>query len=130
MKYLTLEQVLELHKRIVNLSGGSHGIRSQGGVESAIAQPQMTFGGEELYPSVVEKAVALGFSLIQNHPFIDGNKRIGHAAMEVFLLLNGYEIDATVDEQESIILGVASSSLSRDAFAEWIASHLVEFTRK
>jgi death on curing protein len=85
----------------------------------------MTFAGEELYPTIVEKASALGFSLIKNHPFIDGNKRIGHAAMEVFLVLNGFEIKAAVDEQEQVILQVASGELGRDKFTEWLRSDIV-----
>lgn len=125
MRYLTLEEVLELYHRIVEQSGGSAGISNMGGLESAIAQPQMTFAGEELYPTIVEKASALGFSLIKNHPFIDGNKRIGHAAMEVFLVLNGFEIKAAVDEQEKLILQVASGELGRDKFTEWLRSHIV-----
>lgn len=92
MRYLTLTEVLEIYHRIIEQSGGSAGISNIGGLESAIAQPRMTFGGEELYPTIVEKASALGFSLIKNHPFIDGNKRIGHAAMEVFLVLNGFAV--------------------------------------
>nr|WP_230843851.1 type II toxin-antitoxin system death-on-curing family toxin [Gloeobacter morelensis] len=83
----------------------------------------MTFAGQDLYPTMADKA-ALGFSLIQNHPFIDGNKRTGHAAMEVFLVLNGYEADATVDEQERIILQVASEQMSREQFSNWIAANL------
>ena len=71
-------------------------------LESALAQPQMTFGGEDLYPTLVDKAAALGYALIKNHPFLDGNKRTGHAAMEVFLVLNGYEIHADVEEQEHV----------------------------
>src|SRR5687768_14026536 len=108
MRYLSLNELLELHRRVMEQSGGLAGIHSLDAVEAALAQPQMTFGGEELYPTIVEKASALGFSLIQNHPFIDGNKRTGHAAMETFLVLNGFEIDASVDEQERIILQVAS----------------------
>lgn len=84
----------------------------------------MSFGEQDLYPSLVEKAVALAYSLIQNHPFVDGNKRVGHAAMEIILVLNGYEIDADVDEQEALILSVASSKLSREAFAQWLAEHI------
>jgi death-on-curing protein len=75
---------------------------------------------------IVEKAAALGFSLISNHPFVDGNKRAGHAAMEVFLVLNGYEIDASVDEQEQIILQLAAGKLERKAFTEWLRIHVVE----
>jgi death-on-curing protein len=94
-------------------------------LESAVAQPEASFGGEELYPDLASKAAALGHSLIQNHPFIDGNKRIGHGAMEVFLLLNGHEIEAPVDEQESIIIGVASGKISRIQLSEWLHKHLV-----
>jgi death-on-curing protein len=86
----------------------------------------MTFSGEDLYPTIIEKAAALGFSLIKNHPFVDGNKRIGHAAMEAFLILNGYEIDASVDEQERIILQLAAGELKRKAFTEWLRAHAVE----
>ena len=85
----------------------------------------MTFSGEDLYPTAVEKAAALGYSLIKNHPFVDGNKRIGHAAMEVFLILNGYEIDASVDEQERIILQLAAGELERKAFIEWLGVHVL-----
>jgi death-on-curing protein len=86
----------------------------------------MTFEGKDLYPSVAAKAAALGFSLIRNHPFIDGNKRVGHAAMELFLLLNGREIEASVDEQEAVFLGVASGDLDRDEFLNWLEHHMIE----
>lgn len=126
MRYLTLNEVLELYRRIMEQSGGSVGIHDLGALESALAQPRVTFGGEELYPAVIEKASALGFSIIKNHPFVDGNKRTGHAAMETFLVLNGYEIEATVDEQERIILQVAAGELRRDEFTDWLRSHVVE----
>src|SRR5262245_61394807 len=102
MRYLTLEEVLALHSRIIASSGGGPGLRDRGALESAVAQPQMTFGGADLYVTTARKAAALGHSLISNHPFIDGNKRIGHAAMEVMLLLNGHEIVGSVDEQEAV----------------------------
>lgn len=89
---LALIKVLELHRRILEQSGGALGLRDLGLLESAIAQPRMTFGGEDLYPSLLEKAAALGFSIIMNHPFVDGNKRTGHAAAETLLVLNGLEI--------------------------------------
>jgi len=75
VRYLTLGETLELYRKIIEQSGSSLGIRDLDALESAIAQPRMTFGGEDLYPTVVEKASALGFSLIMNHPFVDGNKR-------------------------------------------------------
>ena len=90
-----------------------------------MAQPEATFGGEELYPDLASKAAALGHSLIQNHAFVDGNKRIGHAAMEVFLLLNGHEIDASVDDQETIIIDVASGKVSRIELSEWLSKNMV-----
>lgn len=86
----------------------------------------MTFGGADLYPTISEKAAALAFSLIKNHPFVDGNKRIGHAAMETFLLLNGYEIHAAVSEQEQIIMQLAASEIGRTAFTAWLLAHVIE----
>ena len=89
-------------------SGGSPGIADLGLIESALAQPRATFGEQELYSDLPTKAAALGYSLITNHGFADGNKRVGHAATEAFLLLNGWEIICGVDEQERMILEVAS----------------------
>ena len=119
---------MELYSRVMIQSGGSVGILDLGALESAVAQPRMTFNGEELYPTIVEKASALGFSLIQNHPFVDGNKRAGHAAMESFLMYNDYEIVASVDEQVEIILGVASGRINRDMFTNWLREHIVELS--
>jgi death-on-curing protein len=128
MRYLTVGEILELYSRVMEQSGGSVGILDLGALESSVAQPRMTFNGEELYPSIVEKASALGFSLIQNHPFVDGNKRAGHAAMESFLMFNGYEISANADEQVEIILGVASGKIDRNLFTDWLGDHIVELS--
>ena len=125
MRFLTLDEVMELHRLAIQQSGGSSGIRDQGLLESALAQPGMTFDGQELYPTVADKAAALGYSLVMNHPFVDGNKRVGHAAMETFLVLNGHEIAASVDEQERVILGVAAGTISREDFTVWVRSHLI-----
>ncbi len=125
MHLLTLEQVLILQKHIIEQSGGAAGIRDKGILESALAQPSMSYAGQDLYPTSIEKVAALGFSLINNHPFIDGNKRIGHAVIEVTLLMNGYEIQADVDIQETIILAVASSDMNRESFLEWLQKHIV-----
>lgn len=124
MRYLTVNEVLEIHSRVIQQSGGSADVHDLGALESAVAQPRMTFAGKELHPAIVDKASALGFSLIQNHPFVDGNKRAGHAAIETFLVLNGYQIGASVDEQEVVILKVASGELQRDGFTEWLTSHI------
>ncbi len=125
MRYLTLGEALELHRRLIAQSGGALGVLNLSALESALAQPRMTFGGKDLYPTITEKASALGFSLIQNHPFVDGNKRVGHAAMEVFLVLNGFEIRASVDEQERFILQIASGEMDRAEFSAWLEAHLV-----
>lgn len=124
IRYLTLAQVLELHRLIIMRTGGADGLRDIGGLESALGQPRQTFGGEDLYPTLISKATALGFSLIKNHPFVDGNKRVGHAAAEAFLMLNGYELEASVDDAEAAILSVASGEWTRGAFQKWLGSHL------
>jgi death-on-curing protein len=128
MRYLTLKETLELHRRLLEQSGGLAGVRDLAALESALAQPLMTFGGEDLYPTIIEKASSLGFSIIMNHPFVDGNKRVGHAVMETFLILNGYEIDAVVDEQEQVILLLASGKLDRDYFTDWLRAHITKRT--
>ncbi len=124
MRCLTVEEVLELHRRLLAASGGLSGVRDLGSVESAVAQPHMSFGGQDLYVGLAEKAAAVGFSLVRNHPFVDGNKRIGHAAMETFLVLNGWELVATVDEQEQVILNLAAGHLEREDFVAWVASRI------
>lgn len=86
--------------------------------------PPQRFDGADLHPTLVDKAAALGFSLLANHPFVDGNKRIGHAAMEVFLVLNGCEIQASVDDQEHLMLAVASGALDRQQLASWLNQHV------
>ncbi len=124
VRYLTLSELLQLYQAVMEASGGSPGIAALGLIESALAQPRATFGDQELYPDLPAKAAALGYSLITNHAFTDGNKRVGHAAMEAFLLLNDWEIDCGVDEQEKVILQVASGGSSRDAFTQWLREHL------
>ena len=112
-----------MHSEVIASTGGGTGLRDLGALESAIAQPKATFDGKDLYPDIVSKAAVLGFGIIANHPFVDGNKRTGHAAMSVFLLLNGHEIQANVDEQEQIILDVASGTLNRSDFEKWLREH-------
>ena len=125
MRYITLSEALEIYYEVMAQSGGTAAILNLGALESALAQPRMTFAGRELYPSLVEKAVALGFSLIKNHPFADGNKRAGHAIMEMFFTLNGHTIQATVDEQVDVMVKVASGDLGREGFLDWLRTHVV-----
>jgi death-on-curing protein len=86
----------------------------------------MSFDEEELYTDITEKAAALAISLLRNHPFVDGNKRTAHAAMAVFLLLNGWEIEATVEEQEQLVLELAAGKQERDDLVHWLSEHTVE----
>ena len=122
MRHLTLSEVIALHRRIIASTGGAGGIRDFGLLLSAVSQPRMTFGGSELYQTVVEKACALGFSLIHNHPFVDGNKRVRHAAMEVLLAMNGIALEAEVNDAERVILGVAAGSTGRQELLTWLTT--------
>jgi len=128
VRFLSLGEVLELHRRLVESSGQAPGLRDLGALESAVAQPRMTFGGRDLYPDLIAKATALGFSLIQNHPFIDGNKRVGHAALETFLMLNGVELVVSVDEAERTILEVAAGMMDRESLDTWVRTHARPFS--
>ena len=124
MRYLTLGEVVELHRRLLQASGGASGVRDFGALASAIAQPKATFGDVDLYPTLAEKAAALCFSLVQGHPFVDGNKRLGHAAMETFLVLNGTEMNAPVDDQERLMLDLAAGRISPADLTDWLRQHL------
>jgi len=124
MRYLALAEVVELHRRLLEATGGAPGIRDLGALESAIAQPKATFGGVDLYPTLVEKAAVLGLALVQDHPFVDGNKRVGHAAMETFLVLNGAEVDAQVGDQERVMLDLAAGRIDRSQLTDWLRQHL------
>ena len=125
MRYLSVEQVLFLHARLVEETGGSHGIRDTGLLESAVARPQATFGGKELYSDVFSKAAALMLSLISNHPFIDGNKRTGITAAALFLRANGFMLEASNAELETFAWGVADRGLGVPEAARWLRGHAV-----
>lgn len=125
IRYLTLSDILYLYNRVMVESGGLAGVRDIGLLESAITQPRLTFEGQPLYPTLAEKAAALCYALIQNHPFIDGNKRIAHAAMETFLILNGFQIEALVDEQERVMLALAKGEMERESLVLWLQKHIV-----
>lgn len=124
MRYLALSEVVELHRRLLEATGGAAGVRDLGALESAIAQPKMTLAGVDVYPTLAEKAAALCFSLVQDHPFVDGNKRVGHAAMETFLVLNGADIDAGLGDQERVMLDLAAGRIDRGQLADWLRQHL------
>ncbi len=123
MKYLTPEQVLFIHARLIAETGGSHGIRDLGMLESAVARPRASFGGNDLYPDLFIKAAALMDSLIQNHPFVDGNKRTRITAAALFLGMNGRILRVSQDELEGFTLHVAADHPAVDYIAGWLREH-------
>jgi death-on-curing protein len=123
-EYLSLRQVLELHAEQLERYGGATGLRDRGGLESALARPAMTFGGEDLYPDVATKAAALMHSLALNHPFVDGNKRVAAHAAVLFALLNAFELTATPEELVLTTLRVAEGKVEVEALAIWFRQRL------
>ena len=123
--YLSETQILAMHEAIIRETGGSRGLRDRSGLEAAVARPAATFDGEDLYPSLAEKAAALMHSLAMNHPFVDGNKRVAVAAAEFFLQVNAYRLEATDEELEEITLALASSNLDKDQLTVWFKQRTV-----
>jgi death-on-curing protein len=126
LRILCVDDVIYIHAQVVAQSGGSPGLRDRGALESSVAQPRQSFDGIDLYPDIPAKAAALGFFLVSNHPFVDGNKRVAHAALAVTLRLNGYLLVASVDEQERIMLRVASGELTRAEFEKWVQTRALK----
>ena len=124
MKILSERQILMLHTALIAQTGGIDGVRDEGLLDSAINAPFQTFAEQDLYPTVLEKAARLGFGLISNHPFLDGNKRIGAHAMLTFMGVNQINLCCTDEELISLILQVASGRLDYDGMLEWLTSHL------
>ncbi|MGN0649584.1 MAG: type II toxin-antitoxin system death-on-curing family toxin [Oscillospiraceae bacterium] len=120
---LTQQQITKIHTALIGAAGGSDGVREAGLLESALESPFQTFDGADIYPSVLQKAARLGFSLAANHPFVDGNKRIGVHAMLVFLALNGTAVEYTQNELIGVGLGLADGSMRYDDLYAWLCSH-------
>jgi death-on-curing protein len=118
--YLSLEQVLDLHRVQIRHFGGAAGLRDRGALEAALARPQMTFGGEDLYPDIEAKAAALMHSLVMNHPFVDGNKRVGAHACVLLLLANDVEPTFSPEELADITLTLARGEVAAEALAIWL----------
>ena len=125
MKIITKENVLIAHNRLIEVYGGSSGIRDEALLESAISTPFQEFDGISAFPSIQGKGARLGFGLVKNHPFIDGNKRIGAHIMLTFLHLNSIYLDYTQKELWTIILDVASSKSSYDDLLNWVLKHQI-----
>jgi death-on-curing protein len=121
--FLTLAEVVEIHRDQIGRYGGRLGIRDVGLLQSAIAHPRATFGGHLLHADLFEMAAAYLFHLVQNHPFVDGNKRVGAVAAIVFLLLNGQDIHAPNEELEAMVVEIACGEADKKAIAEFFRDH-------
>lgn len=125
MKRLTKEQVIALHDELTSKTGGTSGLRDEGLLDSALNAPFQSFDGTDVYPSIQQKGARLGYGLIKNHVFLDGNKRIGAHVMLVFLSLNGVELEYTQKELSDMVLSVASGTFSFDDMVKWVIKHQV-----
>ena len=122
---LSKTQILLLHEQLIAETGGSSGLRDEGMLDSALNAPFQTFGGEDVYPSLQKKAARLCFGLVKNHPFLDGNKRIGAHVMLVFLALNGIELQHTQTELSDVILQLAAGTIQSSDLLNWILAHQI-----
>ena len=123
MEYLTVVEVLVLHARLIQRTGGARGVRDAGLLESALSRPQASFDGQDLYPDLWHKAAALMHSLAQNHPFIDENKRTALAATGIFLEMNGFALSASNQEALDLVRLVARGEIGPPDIADWLRAH-------
>jgi death-on-curing protein len=126
MIVLTVSEVTALHEKLITATGGSFGVRDAGLLESAVLNCYQTFGDDELYPGVIEKAARMAFGICKNHPFFDGNKRTAVAAMLVILRVNEIEPVYTQRELAVLGMGIADNRISYEAVVAWIQTHLKE----
>ena len=122
---LSKTQILLLHEQLIAETGGSSGLRDEGMLDSALNAPFQTFGGEDVYPSLLQKAAHLCFGLVKNHPFVDGNKRTGAHVMLVLLALNGIELQHTQAELSDVILQLAAGTIQSSDLLNWILTHQI-----
>ena len=122
--FLSKRQLLHLHRKLIGGFGGPPGLRDEGALDAALARPQSTFDGEDLYATLAQKSAALLHSLVANHPFVDGNKRLAAASAELFLMANGQELVASDDELEALIMSAARGELMVEQIAIWIDQRL------
>ena len=125
MRYLTVKHVLRIHARSIEQFGGDPAVRDLRLVESAVGQPRARFGGKVFYANLAEKAAALAFSLVMNHPFADGNKRTGYGALMRFLSRNGHTIAGPLAEHESVFQRLAAGELDRAGFLGWLRARMI-----
>ena len=124
MIWITLEQIIELHTLVIKRSGGLDGIRDKGSLESAIAAPLQSFGGQDLFPGEIEKIARLGYGLSSNHAFVDGNKRIGALATQLLLQWNGYHLPLRENELSDMFIAIADGRATEQDLLNWIKSKI------
>ena len=124
MIILSKEQIVALHSSLIAETGGSDGIRDENLLEAAINAPFQTFDNAEVFPSIQQKGARLGYGLIKNHAFVDGNKRIGTHVMLIFLMLNEIDVDYEDEELTRLILGVAAGEISSEQLLAWLQAHI------
>ena len=130
IQYIPEQLVLTIHADLLQRYGGQPGLRDRGLLESALAQPRMTFGGKEVHKTLFEKAAAYGYHVCNNHAFIDGNKRVAFVLMDVFLEKNGWEITAAEEEAYSMMMSLASGKLSKVQLTSWLKEHSARLARR
>lgn len=126
-RYISIDEVLELHEDQISSFGGTSGVRDEGLLESALAQPQATFGGQLLHPTISEQAAAYLYHLAMNHPFIDGNKRTAFAVADTFLRLNGWTLNLTDDRAYDLVMQVARGTMTKEELSTELESAIVAF---
>ena len=123
MNYLGYKQTLWLYRRVVEETGGTFGIRDEGLLQSALARPRASFGGQDLYPTLFEKAAALAESLARNHPFVDGNKRMALACLRTMLKMNGFQVVCSQEAKVALILKIIGHQVTVQDVADWLTKH-------
>ena len=124
MIWITADDVIQIHSRVIQRSGGMDGLRDRASLEAAISAPMQSFGGEDLYPTIVEKIARLGYGLASNHAFVDGNKRIGAMMTQLLLKWNGFQMSLRSGELADMFIAIADGSAGESDLLAWIQRHL------
>lgn len=124
MIWITADDVIQIHSRVIQRSGGMDGLRDRAGLEAAVSAPMQSFGGQDLYPTTVEKIARLGYGLASNHAFVDGNKRIGAMMTQLLLKWNGFQMSLSSGELADMFIAIADGSAKESDLLAWIQEHL------
>lgn len=124
MIWVTADDVITIHSRIIQATGGIDGLRDRPGLEAAIAAPLQSFGGEDLFPTDVDKIARIGYGLASNHAFLDGNKRIGAMVVQLLLKWNGYRLRLEQGELADMFIGIADGTKNGDDLLQWVRAHI------